>query len=549
MVNTAESKAHMTVLLQFSVKPLKMNILGALVLQVLHLVRDMVDYVTDTVFRFLNEGKSEPLPTIKNSLLLQPAQKLALWIRNQQIKSEDVVTAYIDRIKQINPIVNAVVDNRFDKAIEEAKNVDNQIASGTKTVEEIAEETPFLGVPFTVKDNFQVTGLRQTVGLVSRKNAVSKENAAVVDLMEKAGAIPLGVTNLSELCTWWESSNCVYGRTRNPYDTTRIVGGSSGGEGCILGAAGSVVGIGSDVGGSIRMPAFFNGVFGHKPSMGVVSNVGQKPDLSDELQSYLVTGPMCRYASDLIPMFQVLAGPNAHKLKLDQKVNFKNIKIYYMEDDGGFPLVSRVHPELRRAQRQVLLYLERTYGLKTKKVHFPSMVRALEMWSYLMLGLHKRSFCEEMTNGKGAFKILLELAKWPLGLSSHTLPALMVGFFECLGIGKNQYMNEYMAQTRTKLQQSFEEMLGDDGIFLYPSHPTPAPYHNQPLFQPANFVYAAVFNVLGLPVTQCPLGLGTEGLPLGIQVAASLYNDHLCLAMANELEKGFGGWVPPSPVS
>lgn len=99
-----------------------------------------------------------------------------------------------------------------------------------------------------------------------------------------------------------------------------------------------------------------------------------------------------------------------------------------------------------------------------------------------------------------------------------------------------------------ELKKEFYELLGDDGIFLYPSQPKPAPYHNQPLFQPFSFLYTALFNALHLPVTQCPLGLSSGGLPLGIQVAAAPYNDHLCLTVAAELEKAFGGWVCPSAV-
>lgn len=123
--------------------------------------------------------------------------------------------------------------------------------------------------------------------------------------LQYLGGIPLAVTNVSEICMWWESSNKIYGQTRNPYNTTRIVGGSSGGEGALIAAAGSPWGIGSDIGGSIRMPAFFNGIFGHKPTFGLISNQGQFPDAQGNLSKFLTTGPMCRFAEDLVPMFKV----------------------------------------------------------------------------------------------------------------------------------------------------------------------------------------------------------------------------------------------------
>lgn len=543
-----KAAAQMTVRFKFSVMPLKMNLLGAVVLQFLFFVREIVDFLSDMIFGYFNDGKSIPLPAIKNPLLFEPGTMLAAKIRKKELKSEELVRAYIDRIKQVNPILNAVVDERFEDAIKEAQAVDQLLASGEKTEKQWEKEKPFLGVPFTVKENFKLKGLRQTVGLVARKKCVSKRDATAVALMRNAGGIPLGVTNLSELCTWWESDNCVYGRTNNPYDTTRIVGGSSGGEGCIVGAAGSVMGIGSDVGGSIRMPAFFNGIFGHKPTMGITSNEGQKPALSEGLQEYLVTGPLCRYACDLIPVYRVLAGPNINKLKLDKPVDLKTLKVYYMEDDGGFPLISRVNPELRKAQRKVIVYLQRAYGIKSEKVHFPTMVRAIEMWAYTLYGLHKYSFCEEMTSRKGEINVYFELIKWIFRCSSHTLPALTVGLLEKLGMGKKKEEMDAISNMCMNLQQDFQELLGDNGIFLYPSHPTTAPYHNQPLVQPINFAYAAIFNIIGLPVTQVPLGLSPQGLPVGLQVVSSMYNDHNSLAVAYDLEKAFGGWVCPSPV-
>lgn len=146
----------------------------------------------------------------------------------------------------------------------------------------------------------------------------------------------------------WESDNNVHGRSKNLYDTARTVGGSSGGEGCIQAAAGSAFGLGSDIGGSIRIPAFFNGVFGHKPSPFIVSNVGQFPSpTTKELQGYLGLGPMCRHAEDLAPLLKVLAGGKAEKLKLEETVDVKDINVFYQENDQGSLFVSSVNKEIR----------------------------------------------------------------------------------------------------------------------------------------------------------------------------------------------------------
>lgn len=167
----------------------------------------------------------------------------------------------------------------------------------------------------------------------------------------------------------WESANTLHGRTNNPYDTNRIVGGSSGGEGCIQAAAGSAFGIGSDIGGSIRMPAFFNGVFGHKPSKNTVSNKGQYPiPLSKEQESFLGLGPMCRRAEDLAPILRVIAGKNAERLRLDEVVDLKGLKFYYQETDGGGHLVSPVSHEIRELFGKIAVHLEKAHKIKAKKV-------------------------------------------------------------------------------------------------------------------------------------------------------------------------------------
>lgn len=202
---------------------------------------------------------------------------------------------FIERIQEVNPLINCVVDERFSDALKEAEEADKLIASGTYTEEELAQKKPFLGVPISTKDCIQVKGMLNTSGLYYRKDFRATEDAPSIKQMREAGAIPFALTNTSEICMWWESSNCVHGRTNNPYDTNRIVGGSSGGEGCIQACAGSPFGIGSDIGGSIRMPAFFNGVFGLKPSKGVMRNDGQFPTpYTEEQDNMMSSGPLCR---------------------------------------------------------------------------------------------------------------------------------------------------------------------------------------------------------------------------------------------------------------
>ncbi|XP_059588629.1 fatty-acid amide hydrolase 2 [Alligator mississippiensis] len=495
-------------------------------------------------------GPTLPAPPPPDELLLLvPAVQLARRIRCRQVKCVDVIQAYIQRIKEVNPFINAVVKDRFEEALQEAQQVDKLLSEGVGDEDFLQEKFPFLGVPFTVKEAFALHGMPNTSGLISRRNLICTSDAIVVSRLKQAGAIPLGVTNCSELCMWYESSNKVYGRTNNPYDLQRIVGGSSGGEGCVLAAACSVIGVGSDIGGSIRMPAFFNGVFGHKPTTGVVPNDGQFPNARGVRIDFLCTGPMCRYAEDLEPMLRVMAGPGVEKLKLDEKVALEKIKFYCMEHDGGSVFVSPVDKEILQAQRKVVEYLEAQLGVQVQHVSIHRMKYSFQIWSAMMSskgsdGQEAQMFTDLLgDHGKPVWPSW-ELLKWFLGMSSHTLPAIALGLTEKLMKLSPAAMAKLVNMGQS-LRTEMEDLLGASGLLLYPSHPIVAPKHHFPLGMPFNFAYTAIFNVLGLPVTQCPLGLSTEGLPLGIQVVAGPFNDHLTLALAQYLEKAFGGWVCP----
>lgn len=511
--------------------------------------RRVLDLFLHFTFRTLHFGRKEELPPIDDLLLLQPATSLAAKIRKKQLSSVDLVKAYMARIRDVQPFINAIAEERMELALKEAIQADKLVASGTKTEDEIAKETPFLGVPMSVKEAIAVKGQPFTAGLLSRKGIVAEKDAHAVHLMKQVGAIPVASTNISELCMWWESYNYVYGRCNNPYDTGRIPGGSSGGEGALLAAAGSVIGIGSDIGGSIRMPAFFNGIFGHKPTTGIVSNNGTYPPPEKKLNGFQCVGPMCRYATDLLPMLKVMAGSNSLQLKLETRVRLESLKIYYMDSDGGNPHISKIHPDMVKAMGKVLQHFENAYKIKPERLELKSLKHAFYMWAAKMRNSGAPSFASEMGERKHEVNCMLEFLEWIVGLSNFTLPAILLAFTEkCIPDEDSEETERYFNMC-SDLQRELQSYLKDDGIFLFPSHPEPAPHHNEPIFKPFNFVYTAIFNVLGFPVTQCPLGLGQDGLPVGVQVVSNLNNDHLTLAVAVELEKTFGGWIPPCAVA
>ncbi|CAF4539711.1 unnamed protein product, partial [Rotaria sp. Silwood2] len=265
-------------------------------------------------FRLIYGNQKFRLPPITNQLLLLPATVIAKRIRERRVTSYEVVHIYIERTRAIQPYLNVYVDERFSEALIEAQEIDrilDAVANGQRLLpdEWTEERAPFLGVPFAIKESMEYPGFHNSTGIAARKDFISTRTATSVAHMLKAGAILLCNTNVSEGCMWFESRNSLYGTTNNPYDLTRIVGGSSGGAGCIVSAAGAPFAIGADIGGSIRLPSFMNGIFGHKTTPDIVPNDGQYPPHKDHHQKYLLsTGPMCRYACDLQPMLKVLAG-------------------------------------------------------------------------------------------------------------------------------------------------------------------------------------------------------------------------------------------------
>lgn len=386
-----------------------------------------------------------------------------------------------------------------------------------------------------------------TAGLYVRRNVRAEKDAQAMALMRQAGAIPFALTNVSEVCMWWESNNTVHGRTRNAYDTNRIVGGSSGGEGCVQSAAGSAFGLGSDIGGSIRMPAFFNGIFGHKPSKLIVSNDGQFPTpFTAEQNAFLGLGPMSRFAEDLRPMLKIMAGEKAPLLKLEQPVQLNKLKFYYQESDGGGRMVSAVDADQQLAMRRVVQHLNKEFGQRqVERVQIPQMRQSAAIWFANMRDDSGHGFSFQLGDLRYEINTYLELLKWMVGASKHTFIGLTTALMDSAQCQHGSSKYKHMVAKRDELRATLQQLLGDNGVLIYPTHPTVAPYHNEPIVRPINFSYTGIVNVLGFPATAVPLGLGSEGLPLGVQVIANFNEDRLCLAVAEELERAFGGWKRP----
>ncbi|KAL6425508.1 hypothetical protein ACFW04_009582 [Cataglyphis niger] len=417
----------------------------------------IIHVVSYRIISLIYRKKPQKIPPITDSLLTFSATALARKIRQREVTCYDVVNAYVLQIKKVNPILNAVVDNRFGDAIYEAKIYDEQLASGKFDIETLEKEKPLYGVPLTVKECCALKGCSHTGGSLGRKGVKASCDAVVIELLRNAGAIPVCVTNVPEMCGGFESANLLYGRTYNPYDTRCTPGGSSGGEGALIGAGVSVIGIGSDLAGSIRIPALYNGIFGHKPTAGIISNIGHFPYSEDkDFQKLLTIGPLTRYAEDLEVLMKVLTSTYDRNLRLGVPVDLRQLKVYYrFSMDEAFGILPVV-PEIKNCVQKVVTHFAQ-YDIRAEK-----------------------------------------------------------------------------------------DLLGENGIFIYPTFRRPAIFPEFSVCETLNVVYCGIFNIFGFPAVHVPMGLNHKGLPIGVQIVAAPYQDCLCLAVAKELETAFGGWVPPS---
>ncbi len=470
------------------------------------------------------------------------AVDLAAAIRERDLTAREVVDAHIELIEARNPAVNALIATRFDEARAEADSADAVLAKrrGRK------DPPPLLGVPCTIKESFGLAGMPQTSGAVARRNVVAEHSATAVQRLIDAGAIPLGVTNTSELTLWIESQNRVWGRTNNAYDVDRTAGGSSGGEGAAVGSGFAPIGLGTDFGGSIRLPAFFNGVFGHKPTGCIVPHTGHYPAPNDRGSQLLGCGPLTRRAEDLMPFLRIVAGPDGvdpsvREVELGDpgSVSIEGLRVAISEDATILP----VSLELRNARVRAARALAEA-GADVVKVSLPSVKTALQ--PFLNAARESGGVRELLTEGgaelPGFGRLVADAVR---GRSPYTTPLLMTLASENL----SKYLPERLERRALAAEKVLAEQVGEaigDGVLLHPPFSRVAPRHSRTIGRPWMLAPMALFNLLGLPVTQVPLGLNPKGLPLGVQVAAADGNDHLTIAAALELERRFGGWVSPA---
>jgi fatty acid amide hydrolase 2 len=487
---------------------------------------------------------STPRDVATDSVLDRSAVELAADLRARRLSPVELVDAHIARTTSVNPRLNAMVADRFEAARHEARVAETRLAAAGPD----DDLPPFLGVPCSIKEYLGLRGMPQTGGFMSSRTRIAEADGTVVARIRAAGAIPLGITNGPEGGMWMETHNRVFGRTNNPWDLGRTAGGSSGGEGAIVAAAGSAFGLGSDVAGSIRFPAAFCGVVGHKPSGRLVPNTGHWPIGTGETGAILVIGPMTRRVADVMPILRVIAGPDGHDPFVRESwlgdpagVKLRDVDVFTLP--GG--AIVKVDDDMRAATEAAARALE-ARGAKRRKLISPRLKRSIELWAAFMGLAEDRTFGQRLVDADPEFYAPREVLKLMLGRSQYTLPTVALALSELVKPLLSARMKKQLALV-AELRAELEAALGPGGVLLHPPYTRVAPKHRYALATPLDFICCALFSVLEFPVTQVPFGFERHGLPLGVQVVGARGNDHLTLAVAQALEDELGGWVRANP--
>ncbi|MDX6385610.1 MAG: amidase, partial [Blastocatellia bacterium] len=304
-----------------------------------------------------------------DNLTDKSASDLAELIRSREVSPVEVVKAHLQRITQINPQLNAIVTLAPD-ALDRARVAEKALMSGS-------EVGPLHGVPFTIKDTIYTEGLRTTSGSRLRTDYVPDRDATVVARLKAAGAIILGKTNTPEMAIPYETDNPIFGRTNNPYGLDRTPGGSSGGEAAAIAACLSPAGLGSDLSGSIRVPAHFCGIVGLKPTTGVVSMDGHTPAAEGLLSLGACIGPMARTVADASLLFSVIA-KSEQLAPLPTDIDFRGQSVAWYADDQGAPLTAETKSAVEAAAQAL-----RAAGLDVKEETPPGVSAGSRLWKEL----------------------------------------------------------------------------------------------------------------------------------------------------------------------
>lgn len=444
-----------------------------------------------------------------------PVRSLAAAIREGRASSVDVIETCLARIDAVNPALNAVVQRRADAARAEARRADAAVTRGDPL-------GPLHGVPMTIKDSLDTAGMITTGGSTGRIHFMPAHDATVVRRVKAAGAILLGKTNTPELTLSYETDNLVYGRTNNPWDVTRTSGGSSGGAAAIVACGGAAFDIGSDYGGSIRLPAHFNGIAGIKPTHGRVPRTGHIFPFGGTHDAFQQIGPLGRYVDDLVLLLPILAGPDnidpaivPMPLGDPAAVDLRALRIGFHVDNG----IRTPTPETQavvRAAAQLMTEL----GAEVDESR-PEGIEESFAVGFGLFGADGRAAVRRLLNDAETTEA--SIATEGPALTAVELDRTLVAWYD--------------------LRSRMHQYLEDHDVILCPVNGRPAVSHGATDLP--DYSYTLTYNVTGWPGVVVRGGTSPEGLPIGVQIVTAPAREHVALAVAARLEDGLGGFQPP----
>ena len=473
-----------------------------------------------------------------------PAKRLASHLRRRKIGCLELLEHYLKRVERHNPRLNAIIATDFDNARKRARAADRALAKGDVW-------GPLHGVPMTIKESYDVVGMPTTWGLPELKDNIAGKNALAVDRMLATGVVLFGKTNVPWMLQDWQSYNAIYGTTNNPWDLTRAPGGSSGGSAAALAAGLTAIEAGSDIGSSIRNPAHFCGVFGHKPTYGICPPHGHALPGRVAATDISVIGPLARSADDLDVALAAMAGPDDIEsaglrltLPAPKQKRLRDFKIALVLDDVNAEVDRSVQDRL-----QALADFLRHAKVKVDERARPGFDSVHQQRVYVAL-------LRAATSGRQS-----EAQFEHTVATARTLRADDDSYFARMTRANIMPHREWLAhnEERHRIRLKWAEFFKDYDLLLCPTASTPACPHDhqgerwqrtivvngKPVSAVDQLFWASYASLAYLPASTAPIGFSKEGLPIGVQIIGPQYHDRTCIAFAGMLEREFQAFVPP----
>ncbi len=483
----------------------------------------------------------------KSQWSFKTAVELSAALAAKNVSAVELAQDAIDRIERHDAKINAICVRDFERGLDAARAADAALARG--------ETRPLLGIPLTVKESYNVAGLPTTWGFPAQKDFTPPEDALPISRVKAAGGVILGKTNVPVGLADWQSYNEIYGITNNPFDLGRTPGGSSGGSAAALAAGYGPLSLGSDIGGSLRVPAFHCGVYAHKPTFALVPSRGHTPPPFPPLpldRDLAVIGPMARGAADLTLLLDAIAGPDpleagkAYKLALPppRHGELKNFRVLLIDTDPVMP----TSKSMRAAIEKLAANLGKAGAtIARASPLLPDFAASSRLYMRMLMSFLAASFAPEIY--AGALAAAAKLAPDDISLTAERLRGI--------GLSHRDWL---MAEGgRARLRAQWRELFKSFDAVICPVMPTPAYPHDHSLDQearrieidgkayvyPDQLAWAGIATLPGLPATAIPIGLSPEGLPVGVQIVGPWLEDRTPLKLAELIEREFGGFVPP----